>query len=228
MAETIKVGEWEVDAKSITCTCPHFRFRLKAIAKHDPRRLCKHLKSVESQLTIPKPRVSKSAKTRHLREVAEHVVNKVESLLKSVPNVEKWEFCGSYRRKKDTVGDLDLLVWVNPSGKSIEISDTKPMYELIESVSERKIEEGPSKARFVIDGIQMDVRNVEKDHWPFALMHFTGSMQENVRLRAKAKRMGMALNEYTLRDREGYKMKASSEEEIYALLGETYRTPESR
>ena len=225
--QKIAVGSWEIDTDEVACNCPHFKFRLRYHQKRDPRRLCKHLEAHKSELNLEeKERGSKTAKGRHDIVAAERVVKKIEKILEKFPNLLMWEFCGSYRRKKTTIGDLDLLMCIAPDKHPIEIEE---MYKEIEKISSVTLVKGLSKARFVVDGIQIDTRNVEERQWPFALLYFTGSQGENIRLRAKAKRMGMTLNEYRLlRKKDEASLYASSELAIYNHLNEPYKTPEER
>lgn len=119
--------------------------------------------------------------------------------------------CGSARRNKPTCGDLDIVA-VYPW----------PM--------ERELERLLGSARGgLYRGVQVDVLLAPIGSQGTALMHATGSSEENVRLRRKAKSLGLKLNQYGLWtvDNENL-VHGMSEREIYSVLGEEYVAPENR
>jgi DNA polymerase (family 10) len=137
---------------------------------------------------------------------------------------------GSLRRGKETVGDLDLLVTLS-SGKNTP--------KAIESISRHILEfpeidqtlaHGENKVSFLLkNGLQVDVRILEKESFGAALLYFTGSKEHNVTLRGRANDMGYTLNEYALATLKGERPVArATEEEIYAKLGLDYIPPELR
>ncbi len=137
---------------------------------------------------------------------------------------------GSLRRGKETVGDLDLLVTLPPSRKSAKdidaIADHILQYPAIDQILAR----GENKVSFrLTEGLQVDVRLLEKESYGAALLYFTGSKEHNVTLRGRANRMGLTLNEYALATLKGERRVAGkTEEEIYAKLKLDYIPPELR
>jgi DNA polymerase (family X) len=137
---------------------------------------------------------------------------------------------GSLRRGKETVGDLDLLV---------TIATGKHTPKTIESISrhilgfpeiDQTLAHGENKVSFVLkNGLQVDVRILEKESFGAALLYFTGSKEHNVALRGRANKMGYTLNEYALATLKGERPVArATEEEIYEKLKLDYIPPELR
>ncbi len=142
-------------------------------------------------------------------------------MIESFPEVKKVEIAGSIRRKKETIGDIDILV-VSP----------KP-----ERVTERFIRlpwidhvygSGPAKTNVRLkNGLDADLRIVPEQSFGAALNYFTGSKEHNVALREIAIQKGLKLNEYGLY--RGKRMIAGkTEEEVYRALGLRYIEPELR
>lgn len=128
---------------------------------------------------------------------------------------------GSYRRRRDTVGDLDVLV-TTTNGPAV--GDRLVRYENVaETVSH-----GPTRTTVVLrSGLQVDVRAVPEESYGAALLYFTGSKAHNIALRAIATRRRWKLNEYGLfSDRR--RIAGATEEEVYQKLGLTYVPPEMR
>jgi DNA polymerase (family 10) len=137
---------------------------------------------------------------------------------------------GSLRRGKETVGDLDLLLTLadgHTSQKSIDaLAEHILKYPRIDQV----LAHGENKVSFTLDnGLQVDVRLLEKNSFGAALLYFTGSREHNVTLRGRANDMGYTLNEYALATLKAEKRVAGrTEEEIYAKLKLDFIPPEIR
>lgn len=90
----------------------------------------------------------------------------------------------------------------------------------------KKLWRGDLKASYNLDGrFQVDFKVVPKKSWPFALLHFTGSKEENIRLRAISNRKGYKLNEYGFNDNT---FNIKTEKEIYEFLNQIYKEPQNR
>src|SRR6059058_26186 len=137
---------------------------------------------------------------------------------------------GSLRRGKETVGDLDLLVTLADGFTSQKHVDTLAQHILKFPDIDQKLAHGENKVSFTLtNGLQVDVRLLEKENFGAALMYFTGSKEHNVALRGRANDMGLTLNEYALATLKGEKPVAGrTEEEIYAKLKLDYIPPELR
>jgi DNA polymerase (family X) len=137
---------------------------------------------------------------------------------------------GSLRRGKETVGDLDLLVTLADGFTSQKHVDALAEHILKFPDIDQKLAHGENKVSFTLsNGLQVDVRLLEKENFGAALMYFTGSKEHNVTLRGRANDMGLTLNEYALATLKGEKPVAGrTEEEIYAKLKLDYIPPELR
>jgi DNA polymerase (family X) len=144
--------------------------------------------------------------------------------------VESVTPAGSLRRGRDTAGDLDLLVTMRPGQDKQKNIDAVAEHILKYPGIDRTLAHGENKVSFLLgNGLQVDVRLLEKKSLGAALLYFTGSKAHNVALRGRALDMGWTLNEYALTTLKGGKVVASkSEEEVYAKLKLAYIEPELR
>ncbi len=144
--------------------------------------------------------------------------------------VESVTPAGSLRRGKETVGDLDLLVTLAPGHTKQKEVDAIAEYILKFPGIDQTLAHGENKVSFTLeDGLQVDVRLLEKENFGAALLYFTGSKEHNVALRGRANDMGYTLNEYQLATLKGEKHVAGrTEEEIYGKLKMQYVPPELR
>jgi len=128
---------------------------------------------------------------------------------------------GSYRRRRDTVGDLDVLV---TSKHGATVGDKLVRYDNVEEVLAR----GPTRTTVVLrSGLQVDVRAVPEQSYGAALLYFTGSKAHNIALRGLANDRNWKLNEYGLfSGKRG--IAGATEEEVYEKLGLAYIPPEMR
>ena len=112
--------------------------------------------------------------------------------LAAQPDALQADIAGSYRRRKEIVHDLDLLVATkNPEA----ITKFFVSHPLVESV----IAQGPTKSSVRLrSGVQCDLRVVSTAEYPFALAYFTGNKEHNIELRSRALKRGWTLNEYRL------------------------------
>ncbi|HSI15017.1 MAG TPA: DNA polymerase/3'-5' exonuclease PolX [Chthoniobacter sp.] len=146
--------------------------------------------------------------------------------LKEFPDVLQACVAGSYRRRKEVVGDLDFIVATNSPA---EVSEFFIKHEMVESV----IANGATKSsvRFK-SGIQADLRVIKNPEYPFALNYFTGSKEHNIIMRQRALARGWTLNEYRLGPVEGSKTEPPppiyEERDLYRALGLDYVEPELR
>ena len=131
------------------------------------------------------------------------------------------EVCGSIRRRKEIVRDMDILVAANDHEKVTSFFVSMPEVEETLATGETK-----TSVR-MRSGIEADLRVVSREEFPYALMYFTGSKEHNVRLRGIAKRKGWKLNEYGLFDGDSL-VKCINEEEIYRALDLPFIPPELR
>ena len=144
--------------------------------------------------------------------------------------VESITPAGSLRRGRETVGDLDLLLILSEGHTSQKKVDAIAEHILKFPRIEQTLAHGENKVSFTLqNGLQVDVRLLEKESFGAALLYFSGSKEHNVALRGRANDMGYTLNEYALATLKGEKPVARrTEEEIYAKLKLDYIPPELR
>ena len=149
------------------------------------------------------------------------IARTIEKRLAGLPAVERVAIAGSYRRWKETVGDLDMLV---VSRKPEGVMD----YFVKQPEVARVLAKGKTKSAVKLtNGIDVDIRVVEARSYGAALAYFTGSKEHNVAMRIIAQKKGWRLNEYGLFS--GQKQIAGkTEEELYKKLGLAYVEPEMR
>ena len=144
-----------------------------------------------------------------------------EALVAFVRNDGRVVVAGSYRRRRDTVGDLDVLV---TSKHGTAVGDKLVRYENVTEV----LAHGPTRATVVLrSGLQVDVRVVPEQSYGAALLYFTGSKAHNIALRGLANDRGWKLNEYGLFSGKR-RIAGATEEEVYEKLGLAYVPPELR
>lgn len=147
--------------------------------------------------------------------------------LRSHPAVNLSAIAGSYRRRKETVHDLDFIVSSRDPAGVMDFFITHP---LVESV----LAKGATKSSVVLkSGIQCDLRVVTGEEFPFALNYFTGSKEHNVRMRSRALSKGWSLNEYRFSPASGREQPEPipdihEENDIYRALGLDPVPPELR
>lgn len=152
------------------------------------------------------------------------LVEGIVETLKLHPEVSRVAVAGSYRRAKETVGDLDFLVATKEGALVCKDFTTLPQVDAV-------IACGDTKASVRLkNGMFCDLRAVKNSEFPFAIQYFTGSKEHNVALRSLALKKGWSLNEYGLNPVDGKtaKPEVDEEEDIYKLLGLQYIEPELR
>ena len=137
---------------------------------------------------------------------------------------------GSFRRGKETIGDLDLLVTLSAARHTAKEVDALAQHILAFPENAQVLAHGENKVSFrLATGLQVDVRLLEPENHGAALLYFTGSKEHNVSLRGRANKMGYTLNEYALTTLKGGKRVAgTTEDEIYAKLKLDFIPPELR
>ncbi len=155
------------------------------------------------------------------------VAEEILGLLRMHPEVSRVAIAGSYRRAKETVHDLDFLVETKEGQLVCEDFTTIPEVEEVIACGETK-----ASVRLK-SGLQCDLRAVSTEHFPFALMYFTGSKEHNVAIRSRALKQGLSLNEYGFSpakedDKVDIPSDLHEERDIYAHLGLAYVDPELR
>ncbi|OZB60671.1 MAG: hypothetical protein B7X39_09345 [Lysobacterales bacterium 14-68-21] len=148
-------------------------------------------------------------------------VQAVLAHLRAGPGVEDVVVAGSYRRRRDTVGDIDVLVAGSRGGDACRrLCD-------FERVS-RVLAQGRTRASVVLrDGLQVDLRVVRPESFGAALVYFTGSKPHNIALRRIAQSRGLKINEYGVY-RGTRRIAGKTEASVYATIGLPWIPPELR
>jgi len=148
-------------------------------------------------------------------------VEKLVEEFKSMKEVESISPAGSLRRKRETTGDIDILVATENPEKIVEKFISMP--DVIKIWGK-----GLTKASIRVKGnFDIDLRVVPKESWGAALQYFTGSKAHNIKVRQIAIDKGLKLNEYgVFRGKENIAHK--TEEEVYGAIGLRYLEPELR
>ena len=175
--------------------------------------------------------VFKKSTGRFHIDVAEDAATAIVAHIKKAGKaVEGVTPAGSLRRGKETVGDLDLLVTLADGYTSQKHVDALAKHILEFPGIDQTLAHGENKVSFTLgNGLQVDVRLLEKENFGAALLYFTGSKEHNVTLRGRANDMGYTLNEYALATLKAEKRVAGrTEEEIYSKLKLDFIPPELR
>ncbi|MCS7238544.1 MAG: DNA polymerase/3'-5' exonuclease PolX [Thermoguttaceae bacterium] len=153
--------------------------------------------------------------------VADQIAQSIRQHMEGCKGIRQMEFAGSYRRGKETVGDLDLLVVAdNPAS----VMDHFGRFSGVEKILAR----GDTKMSVRLQlGLQVDLRAVPEESFGAALQYFTGSKDHNIVLRGRAKDLGLKVNEYGV-FRGEKRIAGRTEEEVYAALGLAWIPPELR
>ena len=176
------------------------------------------------QSILQNMQIAEKAAQRLMIDQADYLVDRLRKHMQDCTSVQRLDFAGSYRRGKETIGDLDLLII---SRDVNSVMDHFSAFPLIQEIIQR----GDTKMSVrVTDSFQVDLRVVAEESWGAALQYFTGSKEHNVRIRGMAKAKGMKINEYGVFDAaDETKVLAGSEErDIYALVGMPWVPPEMR
>jgi len=147
----------------------------------------------------------------------------IEKKLSNLKEVKRINLAGSIRRKKETIGDVDILI-ISP--KPDKVMD---FFTELEEVK-RVVSKGHTRSTVItVKNLQIDLRVVEKESYGSALQYFTGSKEHNIKLRSIALKKNWKLSEYGLIDKDSTETIASENEaDIYKALGLDYIEPELR
>jgi DNA polymerase (family 10) len=142
--------------------------------------------------------------------------------LQAVPGVLRAEVAGSLRRRKETIGDIDLLVAAADAGPVVRA------FTQLSGVA-AVLAEGPTKASVRLRaGIHADLRVLPPESFGAALHYFTGSKSHNIALRTRAVKRGLKISEYGVFDRGGRRLGGATEEEVFRAVGLPFIPPELR
>ena len=191
-----------------------------------PKRQQSILKSIEAH--------KRNVERVRLGEI-DPVVAPLVAELRAVAGAKRVEVAGSYRRRRETVGDIDLLVAAEGEAAAAAITSAFVEFTDVEEV----LGSGPTRSSVRLkNGLEVDLRVLGEDAFGAGLLYFTGSKAHNVELRQLALDKGWHLTEYGLFEgtggegasplSSGKRLASKAEEEIYTALGLPYIEPELR
>jgi DNA polymerase (family 10) len=151
------------------------------------------------------------------------VADELVALLRAVAGVQEIEVAGSLRRRRETIGDIDILVTSTQPDRVMEAFVRAPQVTQV-------LSHGPTRSSVVLTvGLQADLRVVEPEAYGAALQYFTGSKEHNVALRERAVRRGLKINEYGVwRVKDGRRIAGRDEAGVYRAIGLPWIPPELR
>jgi len=147
----------------------------------------------------------------------------IKEKLRDLDEVQRIKIAGSIRRRKETIGDVDILIISSNPENVMDFFTELPEVEKI-------VSKGHTKSTIITaDNLQVDLRVVEEPSFGSALQYFTGSKEHNIKLRTIALDKNYKLSEYGLIDKDSNESIAGeNEKEIYDALGLDYIVPELR
>jgi DNA polymerase (family 10) len=149
--------------------------------------------------------------------------------MRQAPGVVRIELCGSLRRRRETIKDIDLLISAADPGPVMERFVQLPGVVQVTGHGDTKssitLSNGREGDRRIV--LNADLRVVSDDLFPFALHHFTGSKEHNVSMRQRAQQRGLKLSEYGLTGEDKH-VACRDEADIFRALGLAYIPPEMR
>lgn len=172
--------------------------------------------------------------SRFLLPAVERLVEPLLGYLRETPELERLEVAGSYRRRKETIGDVDLLAIAS---RPIPVMERFRGYPQVDKI----LNAGDTKSTIVLgSGLQVDLRVVPAECYGAALVYFTGSKEHNVKLRRRAVEKGLRISEYGVFRTESEQAKGEvegaagdciagrEEADVYATVGLPWIPPELR
>lgn len=163
---------------------------------------------------------------RMLFKDAEKLANEILTQIQKIPGVQKAVLAGSLRRKKETIGDIDIIILAEENKRKRIVSKFVQLPHVAKVLAK-----GTTKASVILkhENVQVDIRLVNDYEYGAAMLYFTGSKEHNIKLRMIAKDRGYKINEYGLFDiASGKRLAGATEEEMYHLLNLKYIPPEER
>jgi DNA polymerase (family 10) len=168
--------------------------------------------------------------SRYLLPEAERAVEPLLAYLREIPELERLEVAGSYRRRCETVGDIDLLAI---AAAPVPVMERFRAYAQVDKI----LMAGDTRSTVVLgSGLQVDLRVVPAECYGAALVYFTGSKEHNVKLRRRGVERGLRISEYgVFRVREEGSaaehdewIAGREEADVYAAVGLAWIPPELR
>lgn len=190
-----------------------------ALEQHKLRELDGFGRRTEEKIAQAVERLDRQQRTR-ISDV-EDIATSLLEYIQSVDGVKKAIVAGSYRRRKATVGDLDILVIAT---KQSPVMDRFMNFEEVDEV----VSKGETRSTVRLrSGINVDLRDVRQASYGAALVYFTGSKEHNIAVRRMGVNKGLKFNEYGVYQ-ENRKVAGETENDVYKQVGMAWVQPELR
>ena len=192
----------------------------KAISAGKLRKIKGFGEKTEQKILASMQHVKEYSKRTKLQD-AIPIVKSLMDYINQCKSIKQMECAGSFRRRKETVGDIDIIASSNDNKKVID-------YFVRFNEIEKILSQGDTRSTVRLhSGLQVDLRVVPPESYGAALLYFTGSKAHNIAIRKMAQQKKLKINEYGLF--KGKKMLAGkTEREMYKQIGLTYVEPEMR
>jgi len=159
---------------------------------------------------------------RMLLDEADRAAQEVLAFVREIPGVEHADIAGSLRRRRETIGDLDIVASAEDPAAALQVFIQSP--KILKVLSS-----GESKASVILPtGIRAQLWIYPIREFGSALQYTTGSQAHNVRLRELAQKQGLSLSEHGYKREDGSILSCASEEEVYRAVGLDWIPPELR
>jgi DNA polymerase (family X) len=176
----------------------------------------------KEETILKKIQIFKKGRGRHLIGEAYPIVKQIETHLSNLKGVKRAVSAGSFRRMKETVGDIDYLVVSDSPEKVMDYFVKMPEVDEV-------LGKGPSKTFVHLNnGMDADLFVVPEESFGSSLQYFTGSKEHGVAMRKIALAKGLHLNEWGLFDNGKRRVAGPTEEEVYQALDLDWIPPEMR
>jgi len=177
-------------------------------------------KKTEQMIKMRTEEFSEAEKRIKLIE-AEEIATSLREYIKKSRGIKDFNIAGSYRRRKDTIGDLDILV---TAGKNTDVMQRFVTYDRVREVLSQRETRSTIRLR---TGLSVDLRVIPEKSYGAALHYFTGSKAHNIAVRKLALKKKIKINEYGVFKGEK-RIAGNTEKEVYAQVGLPYIEPELR
>jgi len=176
----------------------------------------------ESALLVSLEEYRRMQSGRLLLSAAEAAANEMLQVVRGIPGVEQAEIAGSLRRRRETIGDLDVVVAaIEPEGVLDAFVNSSLVLKVLAA--------GGSKASVILsNGVRAQLWAYPPESFGSVLQYATGSQAHNVRLRERAQRQALSLSERGFKTRDGALIPCSEEKQVYERLGLPWIPPELR
>jgi DNA polymerase (family 10) len=189
--------------------------RLRSLPRFGEKREKKLVQAIASQ--------RRAASRYKWTQVYPHAQWLIERLGK-LRGVQRVEACGSMRRRRDTIGDIDLLVCAN----AVEMDSIAAAFVQFAEVAQILARGGTKSSVLLRDGIHVDLRIVPPESWGSALHYFTGSKAHVIAIRTLAMRHKLKISEYGVFDENDRAIGGREERDVFSAVGLPFIPPELR